>query len=132
MVGFIYTAFSVTTPSGPPGLLSNDAIPTVFDITFVVAMVALQVSAVTTLVVGFPIYRYLVRQKLLSAASGVVVGGAISGSGLLFAARRLNDFLVSVDFNMAAAAIIARRTSVWIGTLAGSPILIDDNWISGL
>jgi hypothetical protein len=108
IVGCIYTAFSVRTPSGWPDLALQGAVPAITAIAFVVAMVAMQVSTAATLVLGFPIFKYLVHRGSLSAASSIAAGAVVAAilSGLLFAAHRLKDFLVSDDFNMGMAAII--------------------------
>jgi hypothetical protein len=109
VVGLIYTALSVRAPSGFPDLSSDGAITGILYIAFVVSMVSLPVSAVATLALGLPVFRYLDRRGRLSAINSVAAGLAIAMalSGLLLAAHRLGSFLVDGDFDMGLVAIIA-------------------------
>lgn len=108
VVGCVYTAFNVRTPSGWPDLALQGAIPAITSIAFVVAMIAMLLSAVATITLGYPIFRYLTLRGSLSPQSSVIAGAIIAVvlAGLLLVAHRHDDFLVSEDFDMGVSAII--------------------------
>jgi hypothetical protein len=104
----IFNAMSVKSPSGLPDWSLPGFFSGILWISFIVAMVSAPVAFIATFVVALPIFRYLIRQKALTAASSIVAGVAIAGllCIILLVAKRLTGFL-DLDFDLAVTVIAA-------------------------
>lgn len=109
VVGCIHTALSIRLRNGWPDLSSNGAISGILTIAFFVGMVSTPVGFIATFALGLPIFRFIARRGVLSAASSIAAGAMIALllCLILLAAHNLTDFLVDSDFHMAIAAVVA-------------------------